>query len=152
MFYDLALHYDADLRRCDLLLGDDLDLAIDTTSVTPMIMSLGLDRRAAPDDELPSGRTDWLTPASLVERRGAIGDALGRDGDWTGSKDWLVERAKQTETTRQLVEFYTIEALAWAERITGVKPEIEVWWVSDGILGRRVMVDGISVSISRRIS
>ena len=151
MFHDLALSYDPDLRRCDLTLDDDFDLAIDETSVTPILMSLGLDRRASPDDPLPIGISDFLTPASFIERRGAVGDALDRNGDLTGSKDWLLDRAKETETTRMMVEYWTREALAWSLDITGSAPEVEVWWAAPGVLARRVMVDGEAVSLSRRI-
>jgi hypothetical protein len=50
MFLDLGLTYDPTTRRCDLTLGDDGDLVLDTTPVPAMLMSVGLDRRADPDD------------------------------------------------------------------------------------------------------
>ncbi len=51
MFFDVALTYDPQTRRGDWQLGDDGDLVIDNTSITPVLLSFGLDRRAAPDDD-----------------------------------------------------------------------------------------------------
>lgn len=151
MFYDLALEYDSKTRRCDLVLGDDGDLVIDETPIPAILMSVGLDRRAAPDDPLPDGRSRFLTPSSFSERRGAIADGLNPFGEMTGSKLWLLNRAKQTETTRLMCEFWLAEALAWAEPETGEPAEIEVTWLRPGTLGYRVMVSDSSVSLSRTL-
>lgn len=151
MFYDLALAYDPIRRRCDLVIGDDCDLMIDETSIPAILLSIGLDRRAAADDPLPDGRSQFLTPSSFSERRGAVGDALDPFGGITGSKLWLLNRAKQTETTRLMCEFWLAEALAWAEAETGAAAEIEVEWLRRGVLGYRVMVADSSVSLSRSV-
>lgn len=152
MYHDLALTYDQDLRRCDLTLGDDYDLAIDDTSITPILMSLGLDRRAAPDDPLPAGISEFLTPSTFVERRGAPGDALDRGGELTGSKDWLLDRAKENETTRMMAEYWSREALSWASEIAGREAVVEVWWAAPGVLARRAQVDGETVTLSRKVT
>ena len=154
MFFDLAIVYDPNKRLCDLALGDDGDLLIDETPITPMLLSIGLDRRAAPDDPLPDGRSQFLAPVSFSERRGCPGDALDPAGEMTGSRLWLLNRAKATETTRQLTEFWLEEALAWAEPDTGQPAEIEVEWLQTGptsILGYRAQVNDASVSLSRRV-
>lgn len=151
MFFDLALRYDSDARRCDLVLGDDFDLVIDETPITPILLSVGLDRRAAPDDPLPEGRSQFLAPASFSERRGCAGDALDPFGDLTGSHLWLLDRAKETETTRQLAEFWLQECLAWVEAETGEPAEIEVAWIRPGVLGYRVQVQDESVMLTRRV-
>ncbi|NKM17757.1 hypothetical protein GFM01_07890 [Rhizobium laguerreae] len=151
MFLDLALKYDSEARRCDLVLGDDFDLAIDETPIPAILMSVGLDRRAASDDPLPEGRSQFLAPASYSERRGCAGDALDPYGDMTGTRAWLLDRAKQTETTRQLCEFWLRECLAWAETETGQPAEIEVEWLRAGLLGYRVQVQDESVMLSRRV-
>lgn len=151
MFFDLALRYDSDARSCDLVLGDDFDLVIDETPITPILLSVGLDRRAAPDDPLPEGRSQFLAPASFSERRGCAGDALDPFGGLTGSRMWLLDRAKQTETTRQLCEFWLQECLAWAEAETGEPAEIEVAWIRPGVLGYRVQVQDESVMLTRRV-
>ncbi|ANM05221.1 lysozyme-like protein [Rhizobium phaseoli] len=151
MFLDLALRYDRDARRCDLALGDDYDLALDETPIPAILLSIGLDRRAAADDPLPEGRSQFLAPASFSERRGCAGDALDPYGDKTGCRFWLLDRAKQTETTRQLGTFWLEEGLAWAKVETGEPAEIEVAWLGAGILGYRVQVQDESVMLSRRV-
>lgn len=151
MFFDLALVYDREARCCDLALGDDGDLLIDDTSITAVLLSVGLDRRAEPDDELPQGRTEFLTPASFNDRRGSACDALDRAGERAGCRHWLLDRAKETETTRLLYEHWLREALTWAERDTGTPAEIEVAWIRDQTLGWRVLVADASVSGSRTV-
>jgi len=151
MFYDIALVYSPEDRACDLALGEDGDLVIDETPITPILLSVGLDRRAAPDDELPEGRTRYLAPISFSERRGCAGDGLDPFGQLTGSRLWLLDRAKQTETTRQLYQFWLEEGLAWAKLETGEAAEIEVEWRGLGILAWRVMVADTSMTLSRRL-
>jgi phage gp46-like protein len=151
MFYDLALVYDPDARACDLAIGDDGDLMIDETAITPMLLSIGLDRRAANDDELPDGRTQYLAPVSFSERRGGPGDALDPFGAMTGSRLWLANRAKQTETTRQLFAFWLAECLTWAKAETGVAAEIEVEWRAAGLLAFRCMVSDATIALSKRV-
>lgn len=151
MFCDLALTYDPESRRCDLTLGDDLDLVLDTTPVSAMLVSIGLDRRADVDDPLPEGRSQFLAPASFSERRGAIADAFEASGALIGSKLWLLERAKETETTRLLCEFWLEEALSWAVEVTGQPAEIEVVWLRPEVLGFRVVVEDASLSLTKRV-
>ncbi|KNY13603.1 hypothetical protein AKG11_28095 [Shinella sp. SUS2] len=151
MFFDLALAFDHETRQCDLALGDDCDLMIDETPVTAMLMSVGLDRRAAPDDELPEGRSIFLAPVSFSERRGCPGDALDPFGDLTGCRTWLLSRAKETETTRQLYAFWLKEGLAWVQRETGVAAIVEVEWQPSNRLAWRVQVDDVSLALSRRL-
>jgi phage gp46-like protein len=151
MFFDLALVYAPEDRACDLALGEDGDLLIDETPITPMLTSVGLDRRAAPDDELPLGRTRFLAPSSFSERRGCPGDALDPFGEFTGCRIWLLGRAKQTETTRQLYAFWLGEGLAWAKKETGRPAEIEVEWRGRGVLAWRVMVEDVSLTLTQRL-
>lgn len=148
-FLDLALTYDPAQRRCDLTLGDDYDLAFDATPIPAIMLSVGLDRRASTDDGLPEGRSQFLAPASFSERRGGVVDGLA--GERAGSKMWLLERAKETETTRQLAAYYLAESLAWATAETGQPAEIDVQWVRPGVLGYRVLVDDASLSLSKRV-
>lgn len=152
MFFDIALCYDPQVRRCDLVMGEDGDLVIDETPITPVLLSIGLDRRAAPDDELPEGRTRFLAPASFSERRGSIGDALDPDGDLTGCRCWLLNREKETEATRAMYAFWLDEGLAWAEPETGEEPEIEVEWIGPQMLFYRLLVLDTEISLSRRVN
>lgn len=151
MFCDLAITFDQDARRGDLTLGDDFDLLLDFTPIPAIIMSVGLDRRADPDDPLPEGRSQFLTPANFSVRRGSIGDALDRRGRLSGCKLWLLDRAKQTEITRLFCEVSLQEGLAWADEITGQPAQIEVEWLRDGVLGYRCMVEDTSISFTKRV-
>ncbi|MCY1666236.1 phage GP46 family protein [Rhizobium sp. SL86] len=152
MFIDLGLTFDPLTRRCDLTLGEDFDLVLDTSSVPAMLVTAGLDRRADPDDELPEGRTQFLAPASFSERRGGIIDALSPIGRPGGCKMWLLDRAKQTEATRQLAEYWLQEGFAWVEQETGEPATIEVDWVREHTLGYRIQVDDETLSLTKRVA
>ncbi|RNC91112.1 MAG: hypothetical protein ED558_14255 [Oricola sp.] len=149
--FDAALIFDPATRRCDCALGDDGDLLIDETSVTPMLMSIGLDRRADPDDDLPQGVSSFLTPSSFTERRGSPCDALDADGDLAGSRCWLLDRAKQTETTRRLYAFWLAESLSWADRELGAPAEIAVWWARPQTLAWRVRIDAEEIEAAQSL-
>ena len=147
---DVALIFDAETRRTDVALGDDGDLVLDETPATPMLISLGSDRRAAADDTLPTGITELNAPSSWVERRGWAGDALDAGGRRIGVKLWLLDRAKQTEVVRLAAETWTGEAFAWVAEETGQAAEISATWVRRGLLAIRVAVDGRAITINRR--
>ena len=151
MFFDLGLVYDRDARACDLALGADGDLVIDETPIPAILLSVGLDRRAEPDDELPSGVTAFLKPASFSERRGSPCDALDPAGEIAGSRLWLLDRAKESEATRLLFEFWLRESLDWAARETGTPAEIEVDWLRAQTLAWRVLVEDDAVSQTRAL-
>ena len=140
MFHDLALVYDPERRRCDVRFGADGEPEIDVTSITPVLISIGTDARAADDDELPEGRT-FLNDGLPGDRRGAPGDACDPSGVLSGCRMWLLDRAKHTETTRRFVELWLAEGLAWAGD-TGAPAEIEVRWLAPERLGYRVHVAG----------
>ena len=75
---------------------------------TAVLMSLFLDRRANPDDEIPDGEDD---------PRGYWGDAFAGDEDnstiedRTGSRLWLLRRSKLTDDTVNRAREYALEAL-----------------------------------------
>src|SRR5262245_43348568 len=100
------------------------------TPITPILMSVGLDRRAAEDDPLPEVRSQFLVQAGIDVRRGAAADALDPAGQRIGSRLWLLDRAKQTETTRLLFLSWLSEAMAWAERETGQPAELDAEWIA----------------------
>lgn len=158
--HDIALAFDATRFACDVVLasadGVTFDLKLTDTPVTPLLMSLGCDRRAADDDILPTGSASIDEPGSLLERRGWPGDALDRAGRLSGSRLWLLQRAKKTEETRRLAELYVEEALAWLPAEYGIEPEIEVTWSdrstqATGWLQIRVGVDGRGVTLLRKV-
>jgi phage gp46-like protein len=149
MFLDLGLFFDAATRRADLALGSDWQPVLDETAVTPMLVAIGSDRLADPDDPLPAGRSELNQPA-LAARRGWPGDALDASGRRLGSKVWLLDRAKATEETRAMFEFWLREALAWAVA-EGRLVKIAVSWERPGLLGFAVAVDGTELAARRSL-
>lgn len=147
---DLALRFDRDRIAADLAIVDG-DLALDATPVTPMIVSLGTDRRALADDALPDAISALSAPAGWTLRRGWVGDCLAAAGRRIGSRLWLICREHQDEATRRRAEDYVAEALGWATRDLGITPEIEVSWARTGILKIRALIDGRAVTLSRKV-
>lgn len=155
-FLDAMLVYDPAGRRSDLVLGADGDLVMDETPATPMLISLGSDRRARPDDPLPTGGGSDQTvgesePASLTVRRGWPGDALDAEQRVIGSRLWLLDRAKQTELTRRFAEEWGREALSWARAETGRAASVAAVWIRRGVLALSCNVDGRAVTINRQV-
>ncbi|WP_100965365.1 phage GP46 family protein [Bosea sp. FBZP-16] len=133
-FIDVALIFDPETRTVDAELGEDGDLLLDETALTPMLISLGTDRRARPDDALPQGRDALNVSSSFVTRRGWSGDALDAYGRRAGSRLWLMERAKQHELTDLFVMDAATEALRWAKAETGTPAQISVSWPRRNLL------------------
>jgi phage gp46-like protein len=135
MFLGKALSFDPARRRCDLAFNGQ-DFVLDTTPMTPVLISLGCDRRAHPDDTLPNAVTNDYAPSRLNARRGWPGDALDALGRLIGSRGWLVLRLKQNEATRKLKESTVTEALAWMP----LPVSVTVRWVRRGVLGTVIKV------------
>jgi len=131
MFCDIALQYDPDTRRCDLVFENG-DLRIDRTPATPMLLSLGLDRRAEPDDVLPDSLTEGTISSRFDPRRGWVGDALDTQGRRAGSRLWLLDREKndaaQKDQTRLRALGYASQALAWLQDDRGVTVSVAAEW------------------------
>lgn len=134
MPFDIALRYDPDRRRCDFAIERG-DLAVDRTPVTPMLVALFSDRRARPDDALPLGASSFLIPSAANPRRGWVGDALDGEGRRLGSLLWLLDREKQTDTTRLRAIAYAAEALAGLAERRGLTASVEAQWLRRGTLG-----------------
>lgn len=101
----LAIVHDPEIGDGDLLYeggmpveGRDLETAV--------YLSLFLDAPARSGDDVPPGSA----------RRGFWADAYSEDGDVTGSRLWLLERAKPTQSNALRAEEYGREALAWMVR------------------------------------
>jgi len=147
MHYGIALSYDQRRRRCDLAF-DGQDFALDATLLTPVLISLGCDRRAHPDDVLPDAVTDDYAPQRLNARRGWCGDALDQQGRLIGSRWWLMLRRKQTEETRRLKESATAEALSWVQQPV----TITVRWVRQGVLGTLIQVGAMALNLTAPVA
>lgn len=149
-FLDAALIFDPETRTADAELGEDGDLLLDETPLTPMLISLGSDRRARPDDALPQGRDALNTGTSFVTRRGWVGDALDPYGRRTGSRIWLLERAKQHELTELFVQDAAGEALRWVVAETGTAAQISTSWPQRGLLALTCRVGETELELVQR--
>lgn len=131
---DIALGYDPVRRRCDVVFNGT-DFATDSTPASAMLFSVLADRRARPDDVLPTPVPDWSNPSSFTARRGYPGDALDPNGQLTGSRIWLFVRGKQNEATRVGVQDAIAEAVQWLNTGRSLALQLTVRWVRKGILG-----------------
>lgn len=150
-FYDAALVYDPVRRRADIALAGDGSLLMDATPATPMLISLGSDRRALPDDELPSGDDLLNAAGGFAQRRGWPGDAVDARRSLIGSRLWLLDREKESALTLRRAELYAREAFGWVEDELGLPAEISAEWARRGVLRLVVRVGDTALSIMRRL-
>lgn len=148
MAVTIALQYDAARRRADLRLSGGT-LALDATPQSPALVSLLADRRARPDDPLPMPEAPLLQPDMLDPRRGWCGDALDPEGRRTGSRLWLLQRAKETEATRRRAEDYAREALAWA---TPLGLSVTATWLRAGWLHLACRIGREEIAVERAVT
>jgi len=99
---DIRTVWDAAVARGDWMLSEGALLTGADLS-TAMLVSVFTDAMAAPDDVIPDGTGD---------PRGWWGDQFDPDAP-LGSKLWLLEREKQTQTTLNRAYDYLAEALRW---------------------------------------
>jgi phage gp46-like protein len=151
-FLDVALIFDPETRTADAELGEDGDLLLDETPLTPMLISLGSDRRAKADDALPQGRDALNVSASFVLRRGWAGDALDPYGRRIGSRLWLLERAKQHELTELFVQDAAAEALRWVGEETGSPAQITTAWPRRGMLALTCRVADTELELFQQVA
>lgn len=144
---DIAIRRDPDSGIFDLAI-DGRDLAWDRTPATPMILALGTDRWAKPDDILPDG-TRAADSREFGARRGWPGDAV--TGGRVGSRLWLLSRAKQMETTRLRAIAYADEALERLRR-RGVAVSVEATWARRGLLSLTARADATALTIGQAVA
>jgi len=129
---DIALNFDN--KQFDTGVGQD-DLDADIGLRTAVMISLFTDARARDDDEIPDGSND---------KRGHWGDAY--EDDSTGSRLWLLERAKETQKTLDRGKEYATEALRWfIENGIASKVNVETYWLRSGVMAIVIvmaMLDG----------
>ncbi len=148
---DRALAYDPVTRQCDRVF-DGVDCVLDATPVTPLLMAVGLDRRARADDALPDTVQDIALPHRLDIRRGWCGDALDPLARLVGSRMWLLRRRKQDEATRRLAESALKEAVEPLAEARGWPVTITVRWVRWGLLGWQVKAGRAVVAINQAVA
>ena len=154
-FADLALVFDKKTGRCDVALSAEGELVIDFTPATSMMLSAGCDRRANPDDTLPTG-TDFFNASrgALGLRRGALADVLDGQGRRTGCRLWLLDREKQDDpepdVTRRRAIAYLEEGLAWAGIELNEAAEVSAAWTRPGTLSWTAVVRGVALRGSLR--
>lgn len=147
---DRALTFDPKTRRCDRAF-DGRDCVIDATPATPLMLAVGLDRRARLDDELPDTIADEDRPHRLDGRRGWCGDALDAQGRLTGSRMWLIRRRKQDEATRKLAENALKEAVQDLADARGWPMTIAVAWYSPGVLAWSVKAQRVEIALTQAV-
>ena len=149
---DIQVSYDPVKRVCDLVFTGR-DFALDATPVSAMLISLGTDRRARADDALPDAYDDLnpAGPASLLGRRGWCGDALDGQARLVGSRLWLLNRQKASETVRKSAEQIVAEAMAWLNTERGLAVDITVRWASKTALAFRVRAGASVVSMQQSV-
>lgn len=150
VFIDTAKAYDPALRRCDIVF-DGTDLVLDDTAITPVLLAVGLDRRAHADDELPDPTEQGYAPATLTARRGWAGDAYDALGRLTGSRMWLLKRRKQDEPTRLLAESALAEALEPLATARNWPVSITVRWAYAQVLAYQVVVQRLTLSLHKAV-
>jgi phage gp46-like protein len=120
---DIATVWNPEASSGDYQLLPSGVLRADQDLATAVILSLGTDRTAHPDDQPPDGGG----------RRGWWADAFRKYP--LGSRLWLLSREKETELTRIRAEQYAREATEWMIR-EGVasRIDIEAIWTGAGRL------------------
>lgn len=135
---------------CDLVIVPTGDghgrIAIDRTPVSSLLIAIGTDRRAEPDDVLPELLTAPAgTQAGLFSRRGWVGDVLLPEGQRLGSRAWLFSRGKQDEETRSGVVEALSEAVSAIEDYHGIEVAVDAQWRGRGLLVATVSTLGFGV-------
>ncbi len=148
---DLKLVYDPVIRRCDYAFNGT-DIELDFTPVTPVLIALGCERRARPDDELPDAAGDFYAPSQINPRKGWPGDAFDPKGWQVGSRLWLLQRRKQDEITRRLGETATGEALESFAAEHQLAVSVLVRWVQRNFLGIKVTVANATIDLTQPIA
>ncbi len=112
---------------------DSLGLLVDDGLQTAVILSLFTDRRANPDDILPSSPNDlrgwWADDYPVVP------------GDMIGSRRWLLSREKQLQRVLNRVKEYDQEALQWlVDDGVASAVSVDAVIVRPGVLGEYISI------------
>lgn len=126
---DIKISWDAAVSRGDWQLSGG-DLATGSDLQTAILLSVFTDAMAAPDDVIPDGTGD---------PRGWWGDQFDPTHP-IGSKLWLLDREKQTQTVLNRALSYISDALQWLidDGVVG-RFDIQCEWVRESFLGARIV-------------
>ena len=147
-FLDLTLALgDPAAPHCDLVF-DGTGFPFDRSAATPLLISLGSERRADPDDVPPGTQTDADTygGGAPSARRGWAGDGLDPNGARIGCRHWLLDDAKQTADTRQRAIDFGVEATRWIDA-RGVPTAIDASWVRQNMLAVLAQAGSFSLKL-----
>ena len=148
VFLDLSMAFvDPAAPLCDLVF-DGTGFPFDTTAATPMLISLGTERRADPDDVPPGtvNNADTYSAGAPSARRGWTGDALDTNGGRIGCRHWLLDDAKQSVDTRQLAIDYTLEGIAWMGAL-GCTIAADASWIQPNVLAILAQVNAFTLKL-----
>ena len=102
---DFKLVWNNNILEGDFCFEDD-DFIMDDGLQTSVLLSLFIDKKSEPNDELPNGNNNDL--------RGWFGELLtGVENDRWGSYLWKLERSKTTNEVLIRAKNYAEEALQW---------------------------------------
>lgn len=102
---DIAITFDQQVNVLSFRTGLSAgDIATTDSLYTAVLYSLFTDKRADPDDVIPDGTDD---------RRGHWADDYSNESGSEGSKLWLLDREKQTQSVLNDAQEYAREALQW---------------------------------------
>lgn len=126
MANDIVLTWDMNLQGCKMIFASN-DVVTSQSLLTPVLVSIFTDARAAADDILPDPQD--------IDRRGSWMDETNIDkpNDAIGSRLWLLEREKATDENALRAKMYIEESLKWMleEGICSLlKVETEIQWPS----------------------
>lgn len=146
----MAMAYNTTSRKADVVF-DGTRFVIDRTAATPLIISLGTEGRALPDDILPEAvdLDDVYAGAATSRpnpRRGWVGDALDPDGRRIGCRMWLLADEHQTADTRLRAVGYSQAGIDWMAT-RGVTPLADASWTQPGVLAVLANAGGIALKL-----
>lgn len=145
---DIALAYDPAAGRVDVVWAGD-DWATDATLRTPLLMSLGTDRRARPEDDLPDDPVATRGAVLRDRRRGWPGDALSASGERAGCRLWTLARSQLPTSVVLRAQSMVREATDWIRATYGADVTIVARAQDRNRLALRVQAGAITVDLTQ---
>ncbi|MEW9272991.1 phage GP46 family protein [Gluconobacter oxydans] len=141
---------------CDLVIAPSGNgrgrIGIDRTPASSLLIAIGTDRRAEPDDITPDMQTAPAgAMAGIFSRRGWVGDILLPAGQRLGSRVWLYERGKRDETTRAEVAAALSEAVVAIEDYHGIEIAVTAQWSTKQRDWLNGTVSALGVSLTTQV-